>query len=273
MENCEEVLKTELQRGVSNELLEKRVKRIQEALSFPSGTKEAPAKIEISVLSNGKEVFFLKPGKEVFRKKNPNLNDMMPIVGEPDNMLSFDQIFEIILKVSLFDIDSFKKLLVLIYRLAYMLDCEENENERIRYLPSNEMSGCINDLDGKIKTFFPDYDLWGLLSFLDLLGWNEDDKYHIQDGQTIFGEKHAFNVGRINTLLTCIGVPYMAYEFVEHVLENKDNPQNINHEILMDIVQKLLKSRGICPPTQEEVLKWLGPYVCKLSKKSKLTFK
>lgn len=262
MVDCNKVLKTELQKGVSDELLKKRKKRIEEALHFHSGTKDSPAKIRIAVY-NGKEVFFLKPGKEASREKNPNLNDMTPVVDElkNKNMLSFDKIFENILKVSLYDEDSFKKILVLIYRLAYMLDCKENEDKVLRYLPSEEIITCINHLDEQIKNFFPDYDLWGLLYFLDLLGWNEDVKYHVKNGEPAFNVKSDFDVGRINTLLTCIGVPYMAYKFVKHVLDNKDDRKKIKYETLVEIIQRLLKSRGICKPTQKEIVEWLKPYV------------
>jgi hypothetical protein len=265
LKKCKEVLKTQLQKGASDELLEKRKKRIEEALRFPSGTNGSPVKNHIQDLPNGKEAFFLKPGKEAFRKKNLNPNDMKPIVGssKDESMLSFDKIFENILKVSLHDEDSFKKILVLIYRLAYMLDCRENEDKVIRYLPSKEIANCIDCLDTEIKKSFPDYDLWGLLYFLDLLGWNEDVKYHVENGKPVFNEKSNFDVGRINTLLSCIGVPYLAYQFVKHVLDNKDDPKKIEHVILVDIIQRLLKSRGICKPKQKEIVDWLKPYVWK----------
>jgi len=260
MDECEELLKTELQKGNLDALKQKRKKRIQEAISFTVGTQEKPEKHIIAFLPNGTEVFFLKPGKEFFRE-DPNLYDMTPMIGNSNFILRFDQIFEIILKISLVNANSFKKMLVLIYRLAYMLDFNENENHCIRYMPSDKITKCINDLEKVIKAYLPEYGLWGFLHFLDLLGWNEDDKYHIENGEPTFDGKYGPGVGRINTLLSCIGVPYMAASFVEHVLKNKNEPENIDHKILVDIIQRLLKSRGICIPNQKEVLEWLGPYV------------
>jgi hypothetical protein len=87
------VLKTTLQGSRTRELWQiKREKRIWEALTWECGTKDNPRKPLVSTLPNGNEVYFLKPGKEVFNKKRPNPNDMLPVVGSPDIVLKFDDV-------------------------------------------------------------------------------------------------------------------------------------------------------------------------------------
>jgi hypothetical protein len=265
MNDCENILKTKLQMGNGKiarenklQLKEKRVKRIMEALSFESGTQENPKKHLIGILPNDIEVFYLKPGKESKPGKKPNLYDMRPVVNNDNLKLSFDQIFDIILKVSLINKNEFNKLLILIYRLAYMFDFQENAG-KVRYMPNEKILNCIKNLETSCNNCFEPYGLLGFLNFLDLLGWNEDNKYHIVDGKPDF--EKPFNVGRMNTLLSCIAIPSLASDFVEHVLDKKDNPKEINHKIILEITQRLIKSRGICAPSKSQLLKWLNPYL------------
>ena len=83
--------------------IQQRIARITEAISFESGTIENPKKTLISSLSNGKDAYFLKPGKETLRKK-PNIYDMAPNVGkneisETENW-GFDKIWEYLINPS-----------------------------------------------------------------------------------------------------------------------------------------------------------------------------
>lgn len=265
MSDCENILRTKMQTGNGKiarenklQLKEKRVKRTREALFFESGTQETPKKHLINVLPNNIEVFFLKPGKEAKPGKKPNLYDMRPVVNNDNLKLSFDQIFDIILKVSLINKNEFNKLLILIYRLAYMFDFQENESQ-VRYMPNEKILNCIKNLETSCNNCFEPFGLLGFLNFLDILGWNEDNKYHIVNGKPDFEKR--FNVGRMNTLLSCIAVPSLAFDFVEHVLDKKDNPKEIDHKILLEITQRLIKSRGICVPSRLQLLKWLSPYL------------
>ena len=269
MKDCENIIKTKLQTGRSrldrenkSQLKEKRIKRLSEAISFKRGTRENPQKHVINVLPNNIEVYFLKPGKEVFRSTNRNPYDMTPMVSG-SGLLSFNEIFDIILKVSLTNKGQFKKLLMLIYRLAYMLDFQEIEGERLRYAPHDEILNCIENLEKDCKDCFGSYGLLGFLNFLDILGWNEDDKYHIDiiSNKPDFNNNARFNIGRINTLLSCIAIPCLAFDFVEHVLAKKDNPEKINHNNILDIIQRLINSKGICVPKRREILEWLSPYL------------
>ncbi len=64
----------------NKEFIEKRAQLIKEAIAFKSGTIKHPKKHIIYSLSNGKEAYFYKPGKETLRK-NPNIHDMFPNIG------------------------------------------------------------------------------------------------------------------------------------------------------------------------------------------------
>ena len=267
MIDCENVLKTKLQTGRSSldrenksQLKEKRIKRLNEAMLFKSGTRENPKKHIITLLPNNIEVYFFKPGKEVFRAENTNDYDMTPMVSGV-GLLSFNEIFDIILKVSLTNKGQFKKLLTLIYRLAYMLDFEEMKGGKLRYALNRQILNCIEDIEKDCKDCFGSYGLLGFLNFLDILGWNEDDKYHMISNKPDFNNNARFNIGRINTLLSCIAIPCLASDFVEHVLAKKDNPKNINHNNILDIIQRLINSKGICVPKRSEILEWLKPYL------------
>jgi hypothetical protein len=64
-------------RACSKDFIEKRAMLIEEAINFPQGTIEKPKKNIVAKITNGKEVYFLKPGKETLRK-TPNVHDMFP---------------------------------------------------------------------------------------------------------------------------------------------------------------------------------------------------
>jgi len=149
------ILSTEIQKGRKKLLEEKRKKRIIEALSFDSGTIERPRKHIITKINNELEVYFLKPGKEVKRIKRPNPYDMTPMVGKRDIILAFDDIIGYISKISIIDIDIFKRFLIIIYRIGYMLDHIEVSKGIIRYKPCKEIIACIKEMDEEIGIFLP----------------------------------------------------------------------------------------------------------------------
>ena len=59
-----EALRTKLQKGMPKETVYKRIAMIDEALSWQGGTLSMPIKHPLEPLPDGREVFFLKPGKE-----------------------------------------------------------------------------------------------------------------------------------------------------------------------------------------------------------------
>jgi hypothetical protein len=257
----QDVLKTRLQGPRTRAAWEdKRKKRILEALNWESGTENEPRKHLVTILLNGAEVYFLKPGKEVFNKKRPNPYDMFPVVGSPDTKLRFDDVWSLLSKIALIDFESFKVTLTMIYRSAYFLDHVEKEPGVIRFEPNEQITERMDYIDSEIRDVWP-IGLMDLLHFLDILGWNEDMKYHVENNSPTFSGKYGYEVGRINTLLTCVRVPYQGSLFVMHCVDRADNKKNIDFSQLYIIMQQFAKSRGTCTPTQQQLVDWLSPYV------------
>lgn len=251
---------TKIHESKTKSILEsKRRKMIQEALNWSKGTLEDPHKHPITELPNSIEVFFLKPGKEVNNVKRPNPHDMTPVVGNYSYRLRFDEVWTYLSKISLFDFESFKATLTIIYRNAYLLDHVEISPGIIRYTPSQKIKNFLLDVDKKTNGISP-FGLMGLLHFLDILGWNEDVKYHVENDRPTFSGQYKFSVGRINTLLTCIRVPYQASFFVKTCMDSKSK-QDIDFMNLYTIMQQFAKSRGTCTPTREKLRDWLSPYL------------
>jgi len=267
--NYQAILKTKLQKGNPKGLNEKRIKRIEEALNWKTGPSlEKPEKHFIAELPNKMAVYFLKPGKEVFRDKKPNPNDMKPCVGYGEKSYGFNDMWKQLSKISVHDFEMFRAVLTLIYRNAFMLDHVENEGI-IRYRPSKEISECIKRMGQSIDDLL-DYGLLGLLHFMDNLAWNEDVKYHVEDGKATLKGKYKWSTGRINTLLTCITIPYKTCLFVKDILGRSSKPKNIDWALVYDTMQMLLWARGVCPPRPDDLIKWLSPYIIEDTPQQKL---
>ena len=225
--NYHDFLKTEIQKGKDEELNNMRKKRISEALNWKRGPSLAsPQKHIITILPNGMEVYFLKPGKEVFRKRNPNPHDMTPCVGQAGEPYGFDTVWKQLSKISVYDFEIFRAVLTLIYRNAYMLDHVEEREGIVRYKPRQGIAYCIKELEKCIGDLV-DYGLLGFLHFMDILGWNEDVKYNV----------------------------------VEDIRRHSSEPQKIDWSLVYDTMTTLSRTRGICPPRQRDLLKWLSPYI------------
>ena len=253
-------LQTNLIHGRPQSLIDKRCCRIQEAINWEGGSRDNPLKHVVTSLNDGIEVYFLKPGKEVFNEKRPNPYDMTPFVGDSDARFRFDEIWTYLTKISVISFDIFKAVLTLIYRNAYLIDHREEYEEKLRYSPDDEVKTSIDDMDVKVGQVLPT-GLWGLLHFLDILGWNEDIKYHTENDVPTFSGHYNFNVGRINTLLTCIRVPYQASSFIKQVIDNHDDLDRVDFLSLYTIMQQFAKSRGTCTPTQRNLTDWLSPHI------------
>lgn len=185
---------------------------------------------------------------------------MLPVVGSPDLKLKFDDVWSYLSKISVANFENFKIVLTLIYRNAYFVDHVEKLEDKIRYEPSQEITERIEQINDEIGNISP-VGLMGLLNFLDILGWNEDMKYHVENNSPTFCGKYDSKVGRINTLLTCIRVPYQASLFVAHCVSKANNKKDIDFSLLYTIMQQFAKSRGTCTPTQRQLVEWLSPYL------------
>jgi hypothetical protein len=257
-------LETKLQKGNPYEFAEKRRKRIIEAISFESGSLQSPQKHKIAELGDGTEVYFLKPGKETARKK-PNPYDMTPVVGDDKIRLTFQDVWDYLIKTAVANEEIFKMVGILIYRLGYMVDHEENKEGSIRYAPKTSVEACIKELDSQVGAIFP-FGLNGFLSFVDILGWNEDVKYHTEDGNPIFNGKFDYKAGRINTIKSCISVPFLTWEYVKDIIVHKNEMSKIDTRRILDVMQRFSRSRGVCIPSKAELLNWLSPYLIKINK-------
>lgn len=260
----QDILTTNLQ--PKNKLLKlKREKMINEALSWKGGTQDNRLKYVITTLPNGMDVYFLKPGKETVDENSKNPHDMRPQVGNSGLLLKFDDIWNYLTKVSTIDNDIFIAILVLIYRNAFLIDHIEIDG-KIRYVPDKKVLSCIEDMDKKLGTLQP-YGLLGLMHFLNILGWNEDVKYHVIDSKPSLIKN---DTGRLNTLLTCVRISYQTSYFAKHVIENYNKPQNIDFKLALTHVQQMALSRGVCKPTDEQLVEWLSPYLVKDAKQTRL---
>lgn len=263
------IIKTKIFKSSSDFIL-KRKKRIIEAIKFESGTIEKPKKCLISILPNGKEVYFLKPGKETERKI-PNIHDMFPNVGinnkSETDRFNFEIIWEYLVKISIINQITFKKVLVLLYRLCFFIDHQEDNQGLIRYSPSKELLDYISKIDFAIKEGFKDkfkineIGLMEYLSFIDLLGWNEDVKYHVVNSKPNFQNVNKKNTGRVNTIKSIISVPLMINDFLSNIIENVNCIEKINVRLILSTMQKLSKSRGICVLSHTQLQIYLNPYL------------
>jgi hypothetical protein len=263
-----DIIKTKIFRSNEN-FINQRSERIGEAIAFVSGKIENPLKTVISVLPNGKEAYFLKPGKETLRAM-PNIHDMFPNVGSNNQSETYGYTFEImweyLIKISIINQITFKKVLVLLYRLCFLLDHQEVKPGKLRYSPSKGLSDYIDKIDFSLKDGFKDkfkteeIGLWEYLHFIDLIGWNEDVKYHVKNSRPDFKTVNK-NTGRVNTVLSIISAPLMVSNFIQDIIQKTKNYGIINVKLITSTIQKFTKSRGICVLSNRDLLEYLDPYL------------
>lgn len=243
-----------------------RAQRIREALAFHGGTAERPKKHVIASLRIG-EAYFNKPGKEAARQ-NPNIHDMaIHIDNAGVSHYTFEDIWEHLVKIAIINQILFKKVLVLLYRLCFFVDHRQSDNGEIRYLPSKALSDYSEKIDFAIAEGFRDkfktesIGLSEYLHFIDMLGWNEDVKYHVRDGEPDFGDSDKRNVGRPNTIISAISVPLMINDFLSNIIENVNYVEKINVRLILSTMQQLSKSRGVCVLSHTKLREYLSPYL------------
>ena len=253
-------------RANGKDFIEKRAILIEEAINFPQGTREKQKKSVVAKIDNGKEAYFLKPGKETIRKA-PNLHDMFPNVSNDFDKWAFERIWEYLIKISVIQQAAFKQILVLLYRLCYYTD-HEFINNKLRYKPSAQILGHIDNLEKfvlkagfqeKFKT--SEVGLLEFLYFIDLLAWNEDVKYHNSKNKADFTGKYGKNVGRVNTIFTIISAPILISKFINNILESTKSKNIIDVRLITNTIQKFTKTRGLCILSKFELVEFLQPYL------------
>jgi hypothetical protein len=270
MTKQEKIIATQVFRS-NRDFIRQRSLRIAEAIGFKSGTIKKPRKTLVSLLPNKKEAYFLKPGKETTRKK-PNIYDMSPNVGiekqSETTGYTFENMWEYLIKISIINQITFKKVLILLYRLCFFLDHNETEAGKVRYSPSKDLSDYIDKIDFSLKDGFMDkfkteeIGLWEYLYFIDLLGWNEDVKYHVKDSIPHF-ESAKHKIGRVNTILTIICAPLMISNFIQDIIHKTKNYGIIDVKLITSTMQKFTRTRGICVLSNRELLEYLQPHLVK----------
>lgn len=245
---------TKIQKGHPDDVRRKRIMRIKEAIDFEIGTKDEP-KEHLIGMANDSKVYFKKPGKEYFRENKRNVNDMTPFVGDLYDRYSFGDIWKDMLNLSVrISKDSYKQLNVLLYRLAYLMDCEEVDG-KIRYNPKGEILALIKNIQQEIDSKKYDFKVLEFLNFIDVLSWNEDVKYQ---AECTFEKP---KVGRINTILSLISIPLIFKEFVDLVIEKKDYLQELDYSLLVDVAQNFSRTRGVQPMSNKKLIEYLMPYL------------
>jgi len=248
------------------DFIEKRAILIEEAINFPQGTHEKQKKSVVAKIDNGKEAYFLKPGKETTRKA-PNLHDMFPNVSNDFDKWAFEQIWEYLIKISIIQQAAFKQILVLLYRLCFYTD-HEFINNKLRYKPSAQILGYIDNLEKfvlkagfqeKFKT--SEVGLLEFLYFIDLLAWNEDVKYHHSKNKADFTGKYEKKVGRVNTILTIISAPILISKFINNILESTKSKNVIDVKLITNTIQRFTKTRGLCILSKFDLIEFLQPYL------------
>ena len=257
----------------NKDFIAKRKQLIEEAVLFPCGTDlENQYRNVINKLSNGTEICFYRPGKEAIPpRKRLNKFDMYPAVEANSTNLTpkwaFEQLWEYLIKISVIHQDTFKKVMVLLYRLCFLFDHKE-QNGKLRYAPSDEILAYIGNiqkfvLDGGFNDKFDsnEISLLEFLYFTDLLAWNEDVKYHTTaDGKADF-ESINPDTGRKNTVLTVISAPVLIGAFIQDIIYKTSNRGVINVKLITSTIQKFAARRGICTLTNKELLDYLSPYL------------
>lgn len=254
-------------------LLSQRMCRISEALELRGGTIARPKTHFIAALPKGKTACFVKPGKEAKKLHNPNINDMLPWVGRVDKNdfegYTFEMIWEYLVQISLINNLLFKKILVLLYRNCYFVDHVKNADGNIRYCPSAAIRDCIAKIDYAVQSEFKDkfkpknrkkFGLLEFLHFIDLLGWNEDVKYHVQ-GPVPCWRPNRKSAGRPNTIISVISVPLTINDFLANIMKNIEHIEKINVRLILSAMQQLSKSRGVCVLPHKKLKDYLSPYL------------
>lgn len=168
---------TKVVKGCPKELIEKRKNRIQEALDIKFDNPRQPVKFVVDTLPDGNEVYFLKPGKE-YSRKEPNLNDMSPNVGDLFTKFSFADIWQLLCKLrNAISFDNYKKLSAILYRVAYLIDFTDNQG-KVRFSPSTELLNEIQEIQTDAIHNNLNVNILAFIHFMDILGWNDEMKTH-----------------------------------------------------------------------------------------------
>ncbi|MHC1680777.1 MAG: hypothetical protein AB9860_05975 [Methanomassiliicoccales archaeon] len=265
-----DALRTNYMPGVPKEVQLKRKVLIKEAISWTGGSQTNPNRIYMNPCSDGTAVYFEKPGKEAVanaKGKVKNPNDMRPIVelnGSQPKNASFTDVWSDLTEIAYVDMGAFRTILLLIYRSAFLIDHRYDDDMCLRYMPDPEIMDCIKEMNSLVGYAVSLKSVERLLRFIDVLGWNEDVKY-------IESNKNGIErTGRVNTLLTCIKIPHDTVMILKRhdervssgiSLSNRGDEGDASYVPFYNIMQTLLRTRGICVPSTGELFELFSPHL------------
>ena len=185
---------------------ELREKASKEAISWKGGSSINDKKVYSMYEYQNFKVVLKKPGKEsppdynrcTYKggKKGNNPNDMTPTLlfnGEVhENKFGFDDIFEIIHSIS--DKRALEVLGALLFRMAYMLEHDLDNNQKVRLKLNEEALKLLEDKFPLVKGI----PIRVFLYMLEIISLNEDVKYHTLG----YNENFKNGTGKRNNLLT-----------------------------------------------------------------------
>ena len=196
---------------------QRRLAAIREAISWPSGTSQADQVSTTLFRYRDQrgfnwEVVLSKPGKEAFRSKGRNVNDMYPRLIRDGSDINYGESFAGIWN----ELENIGKsssgagayALELISRFviaaAYMVGHEEVEPGKWRISRGPQMTKFYEDLESLVlsTTFIQgNVPLRVFLNLIEAIALQEDTKYFTLDGEERVSDK-----GRVNNLKTTAGV-------------------------------------------------------------------
>ena len=235
---------------------DKRNYRIKQAEKFDKGTdSNNQVPINLSFERNIKYGFY-NPGKDdgkIIKNSKVKKRDMTPFVEyknkkikKDDDDKTFKYIWGTFLSLhKILNKQMVLKMNRLIYRLAFMIDFELDEKEQ-NYIPNNEFMTDVQIIQKEITKAGSDIDFKSFIIFLDLLGWNEDYKYHLRNDVADNPWK-----GRLNCLVCMISVP------IELNKLNIKKGEKINFDSLLEMCYSFCMSRGIFVLSKADLIKEL----------------
>jgi hypothetical protein len=205
---AKEILKTSIVTSFSKTQfrnVELRRKALLWAINLPSG-RSLDSQIETTyhVTYAGSMIKFGKPGKEVFRIRNPNKFDMTPILyekrhGELERSAKGFNFFEMLKDIQtkiVRDEEAGHILLATLYRCGVLAD-HAISDDKLCYNPNIHIMQWLDDRLGKVGEFPPSE----LIPMYDAIMLNDDIKIYTNPSRYQSGHLEPYGPkGRINTM-------------------------------------------------------------------------
>ncbi len=242
-------MKTEM---ISNRLPEnlkkKKKMRIREAKSFCKERRKIKKRRKVVLdMINGNKVYFALPGKDL--KKH--YYDMSPVIENKFEDYPFEKIWDDMVNISIIlGDDLFKKVLVILYRMAYLIDYDIVDG-LVRFNPNDEIKNTIFMVQKEIDKNKLDYNFEEMLTFIDLLSWNEDMRYNYK--------KIKKKRGRVKCIYGIMRVTATYRDFYLSIVNGK----KIDIRPLYELTQAFVRGHGMVDWKEDDLFNYLSQYLIK----------